>query len=217
VADAELHPEVSEDRRDAILRAALDVFAEHGFKGATIKTLAAAAGLKSPALLYWYFPNKDELFRAVLLRYVPVLDDAELEAQPPADDPPEVYLAGLMRRVLAHFAEPEAAKAFWLLIREHRLLAESGVSLSAARPGTVATVVTEYLRAQVERGVLRDHDPDAVVRLLVAQLNFALQSRIVALGLLPPAADDETLIAETLEIVLDGLRPQGERGDKGDR
>jgi TetR/AcrR family transcriptional regulator len=207
MAEADTTPEITEDRRDAILHAALDVFAEHGFKGATIKTLASAAGLKSPALLYWYFPNKDELFRAVLLRYVPVLDDAELRAQPPADDPPEVFLAGLMRRVLSHFAEPEAAKAFWLMIREHRLLAEAGVSLSAARPGNVATIVTDYLRAQVERGVLRPHDPDAVVRLLVAQLNFALQSRTVALGLLPPPPDDETLIAETLEIVLEGLRP----------
>jgi AcrR family transcriptional regulator len=200
-------PEVTEDRREAILAAALDVFAQHGFKGATIKTLAAAAGLRSPALLYWYFPNKDELFRAVLLRYLPVLDDAELQAQPPPDDPPEVFLAGLMRRVLAHYAEPEAGKAFWLLLREHRLLIDAGISLSGARPGTLVTVVVEYLQTQVERGVLRPHDPEAVARLLVAQLNFALQSRVVPLGLLAPPPDDEALVAETLDIVLEGLRP----------
>jgi TetR/AcrR family transcriptional regulator, regulator of autoinduction and epiphytic fitness len=214
MTDADTDVEVTEDRREAILAAALDVFAQHGFKGATIKTLAAAAGLRSPALLYWYFPNKDELFLAVLWRYLPVVDGAELQAQPP-DDPPEVFLAGLMRRVLAHYAEPEAGKAFWLLLREHRLLIEAGISLGNARPGTLVDVVIDYLRTQVERGVLRPHDPEAVARLLVAQLNFALQARVVPLGLLPPPADDEALVAETLDIVLEGLRPQGNQGDQG--
>jgi TetR/AcrR family transcriptional regulator len=211
VPEHALDPEPTEDRRDAILAAALDVFAEHGFKGATIKTLAAAAGLKSPALLYWYFPNKDELFLAVLWRYLPVLDDAELRAQPPADDPPEVFLAQLMRRVLSHYTEPEAGKALWLLLREHRLLIDAGISLGDVRGGTFVTVVTDYLRAQVERGALRPHDPEAVARLLVAQLNLALQSRVIPLGLLPPAPDDDALIAETLDVVLDGLRPRGDR------
>ena len=211
MADVDTNDEVTEGRREAILAGALDVFAQHGFKGATIKALAAAAGLRSPALLYWYFPNKDELFRAVLWRYLPVLDEAELRAQPPGDEPPEVFLAGLMRRVLAHYAEPEAGKAFWLLLREHRLLIEAGISLGRARPGTLVDVVTSYLRAQVERGALRPHDPEAVARLLVAQLNFALQSRVVALGLVAPPPDDEALIAETLDIVLEGLRPKGER------
>ena len=196
----------TEDRREAILAAALDVFAEHGFKGATIKTLASAAGLKSPALLYWYFPNKDELFLAVLWRYLPVLSDDELTKDSP-DDPPEVFLAGLMRRVLAHYGKPEAGKAFWLLLREHRLLSQAGVSLSNARPGTLVDVITDYLRAQVERGVLRPHDPEAVARLLVAQITFALQSRVVTLGLLPPPPDNDALVAETLDIVLEGLRP----------
>jgi AcrR family transcriptional regulator len=206
VAETDTSDDVTEDRREAILAAALDVFVQHGFKGATIKTLGAAAGLKSPALLYWYFPNKDELFLAVLFRYLPVLDEAELQAQPP-DDPPEVFLAGLMRRVLAHYAEPAAGKAFWLLIREHRLLLDAGISLSNVRSGTFVDVVTSYLRAQVERGVLRPHDPQSVARLLVAQLNFALQARMVPLGLLPPPDDDEALVAETLDIVLEGLRP----------
>jgi AcrR family transcriptional regulator len=206
VTDADTKVEVTEDRREAILAAALDVFAERGFKGATIKTLASAAGLRSPALLYWYFPNKDELFLAVLWRYLPVLSDDEL-AQDSPDEPPEVFLAALMRRVLAHYAEPEAGKAFWLLLREHRQLIEAGISLGNARAGTLVDVITGYLRAQVERGALRPHDPAAVARLLVAQITFALQSRVVALGLLPPPPDNETLVTETLDIVLDGLRP----------
>ena len=54
------------DRRAQILDAAFEEFSEKGFKGATIKSIARAAGLQSPALIYWYFPDKEALFREVL-------------------------------------------------------------------------------------------------------------------------------------------------------
>ena len=41
------------DRRGQILDAAFEEFSEKGFKGATIKSIARAAGLQSPALIYW--------------------------------------------------------------------------------------------------------------------------------------------------------------------
>ena len=51
------------DRRTQILEAAFEEFSEKGFKGATIKSIAEAARLQSPALLYWYFSDKEALFR----------------------------------------------------------------------------------------------------------------------------------------------------------
>ncbi|MFW5691451.1 MAG: TetR/AcrR family transcriptional regulator, partial [Chloroflexota bacterium] len=41
------------DRREAILRAALKVFSQHGFHKASIKQIAHAAGLKSTSHIYW--------------------------------------------------------------------------------------------------------------------------------------------------------------------
>ncbi len=51
-------------RRAQIVDAALHVMAEHGFRGASIKRIAQHAGLKSPALIYWYFKDKEALFEA---------------------------------------------------------------------------------------------------------------------------------------------------------
>ena len=59
-------------RRAQILDAALHVMAEHGFRGASIKRIAQRAGLKSPALIYWYFRDKQALFEAVLQRILAV-------------------------------------------------------------------------------------------------------------------------------------------------
>src|SRR5919197_74693 len=74
-------------RRAQILDAALHVIADHGFRGASIKRIAARAGLKSPALIYWYFKDKQALFDAMLDNMSPFLAivadaDAHLDAPP---------------------------------------------------------------------------------------------------------------------------------------
>jgi len=58
--------------RDLILDAAERLFATRGYDGTTIKEIGAATGL-NPALLYYYFAGKDELYRAVLHRAVGAL------------------------------------------------------------------------------------------------------------------------------------------------
>lgn len=49
----------------AILEAALEVFAQHGFRGATLDQIAEGAGLSKPNLLY-YFPSKEAIHAALL-------------------------------------------------------------------------------------------------------------------------------------------------------
>jgi AcrR family transcriptional regulator len=61
----------SDDRQQAIIDAATRVFAERGFSGTTNREIAREAGI-SPGLIYWYFRDKDELFRAVVQRLFPV-------------------------------------------------------------------------------------------------------------------------------------------------
>src|SRR5690606_14709674 len=49
----------------AILKAAFDEFAEHGFAGGRVDRIAVRAGVNK-RLIYYYFGNKDELFLSVL-------------------------------------------------------------------------------------------------------------------------------------------------------
>jgi len=57
------------DTRDQILDAAERLFATRGFARATIKRIGQEAGVNS-ALLYYYFGDKEKLYRAVLERLV---------------------------------------------------------------------------------------------------------------------------------------------------
>lgn len=53
------------DRRSVIVEKALEVFAQKGFHAANFLEIARACGL-SRTVLYQYFSNKDEIFRAVV-------------------------------------------------------------------------------------------------------------------------------------------------------
>jgi AcrR family transcriptional regulator len=63
-----------EQRRNQIIDAAEKIFATKGFSGATIENIAEKAEL-SPATLYLYFKNKDELYASLNLKMLGVLSE----------------------------------------------------------------------------------------------------------------------------------------------
>ncbi|RJL24266.1 TetR/AcrR family transcriptional regulator [Bailinhaonella thermotolerans] len=64
-ADERAADERSRGRREEILLAALDVFAERGFRGASLAAVAERAGLSQQGLLH-YFPSKERLLIGML-------------------------------------------------------------------------------------------------------------------------------------------------------
>jgi len=58
----------AEERRLQIMETALKVFADKGFKSASIKDIAEAAGI-SQGLMYHYFKNKEDLLAATIKQY----------------------------------------------------------------------------------------------------------------------------------------------------
>jgi len=62
-------PALIASAKDQILDAAEALFARKGYDATTIKAIGAATGL-NPALLYYYFAGKEELYKAVLQRLV---------------------------------------------------------------------------------------------------------------------------------------------------
>jgi AcrR family transcriptional regulator len=80
-------PDVSEERTEQILDAALAVFAERGFDNARMQDIGDRAGI-SKATVYLYFKSKDALIRAIVKRLfnrelaaLEVLEDEEDSAR----------------------------------------------------------------------------------------------------------------------------------------
>jgi TetR/AcrR family transcriptional regulator len=82
--------------RETILEAALEVFSQHGFRGATVDMIAAEAGLSKPNLLY-YFPSKEDIHVTLLSQ---LLDSwlAPLRALDAEGEPVEEILAYVRRK-----------------------------------------------------------------------------------------------------------------------
>lgn len=55
----------SADRREAIVRVAVDLFAQGGFRGTTTRELATAVGVSEP-VLYQHFARKKDLYEAIV-------------------------------------------------------------------------------------------------------------------------------------------------------
>ncbi len=86
-----------EDTRRRILESALDLFAAHGYEGASTRQIAESAGVNLPAIQY-YFGNKEGLYRAIIEDIVADTERHMAEVSPrvraalddPAATPPEL-------------------------------------------------------------------------------------------------------------------------------
>jgi TetR/AcrR family transcriptional regulator len=190
-------------RRREILDAAMHVMAEHGFRGASIKRIAQRAGLKSPALIYWYFRDKQALFEAVLQRMSPLLGAV---AEASLDDPPETVLPMVINGFLSGIRQPETGRMMRLLLSEVVRHPQVATFFAERGPLVVLGFLERYLSRQIDLGTLRPHDPKGAARALMGMLLvYALGREVlptVGAGF-PPA---ETYQQQVTEIFLSGLR-----------
>ena len=192
------------ERREQILKAAFEEFAAKGFKGATIKSIAEAAGLQSPALIYWYFPDKEALFREVLRSQVPVLR-AVADPAPIMDLPPEEVLPRLGR---AYFAfEQFDVRMLQLMVGEAVRRPEVAEMFIRNGPGKVLEFLKLYLEHQIELGRLKPHDARSSARAFIGMLMPQLAGQLFFPALLEDGLRDEEHLKTAVTIFLEGLKP----------
>jgi AcrR family transcriptional regulator len=117
--------------REAILAAARTRFGDHGYAGATIRAVAADAGV-DPALVHHFFGTKERLFAAAMR--LPVIPGELISAAlaPGARDPGRSLGEHLLRTVLSAWAVDEVRETFLGLMR------------SAVTSGQAAAMLREF-------------------------------------------------------------------------
>ncbi|OIQ31626.1 MAG: TetR family transcriptional regulator [Alphaproteobacteria bacterium MedPE-SWcel] len=101
---------IQKRNRANILEAALEVFSQNGFRGATVDQIATAAGLSKPNLLY-YFPSKDAIFTALLSELLDTWLDPLREINPEGDPMAEI-LAYVERKLQMSKDMPRESRLF---------------------------------------------------------------------------------------------------------
>lgn len=101
---------IQEKNSTAILEAALDVFSQQGFRGATLDQIAEMAGLSKPNLLY-YFSSKEAVHKALLDQLLETWLDP-LRAIDPAGDPLAEVMAYVRRKLELSRDFPRESRLF---------------------------------------------------------------------------------------------------------
>lgn len=101
---------IQQKNRARILKAALDVFSAHGFRGATLDQIAAESGLSKPNVLY-YFDGKEDIHRTLLAQLMETWLDP-LHALDPEGDPVEEIMAYVHRKLDMSRDYPRESRLF---------------------------------------------------------------------------------------------------------
>jgi AcrR family transcriptional regulator len=190
----------AEQRREAILDAALEVFAQRGFNGSSIDEIAHAAGV-SKALIYEHFPSKRDLHVSLLERHTQEIFERLAESAA-TSDPGEVRLRAGVDAFL-DFVE-HRRDAFRMLFRDavEPEVAEIVASVQRQTAAAVAGMIATEPRA-AKPGENPDRDRQAI-EMLSQQLTGAVQSLAIWWGE-HPEVPREVLVDSVMNFTWVGL------------
>lgn len=193
------------NRREQIMQAALRVFAQYGFHKATMKRIAVEAGLKSPALIYWYFKDKAALVKAVMMSVSPVIQQIS-EPEGLMDRPPEEVLTLFGRSFLSMYGDPILEGGLRLFFSEALRAPEEVSLLVESGPMLALNFVIAYFQRQIDLGRLRPHDPQISARTFTGSLLVNVMARVILPQVAVGLPDADQYVQETVEMLLRGLR-----------
>jgi AcrR family transcriptional regulator len=198
----------AEQRREAILDAALEVFARRGYNGSSIDEIANTAGV-SKALIYEHFPSKRDLHVSLLERHTQEIFERLAESAA-TSDPGEVRLRAGVDAFLG-FVEGRR-DAFRMLFRDavEPEVAEIVASVQRQTAAAVAGMIATEPRT-ANPGETPDRDRQAI-EMLSQQLTGAVQSLAIWWGE-HPEVPREVLVDSVMNFTWVGL----ERLRAGDR
>lgn len=149
----------------ALLAAAVEVMAVHGYHGTSVRRIAAAAGT-SPGILYHHFGSKQGLLATLLDRGMDVLVRATEDALDLAADTPEARLRAI---VAAHVrVHLESQRESLLGNSELRALEPAARAVVVAKRDVQQRIFERVIRDGVRRGTFRTPFPVDAARVVTA-------------------------------------------------
>lgn len=148
----------SDERRQAILDIAGELFVQEGYAAVSMSAIAARLG-GSKGTLYNYFRSKDELFEAYVLRRC-VLNLEAIYNLPADGQQVEETLTRLGRAYLARVLSEENLRHFRLIVAEAQRSPEIGRAFYEAGPGRGALRLAERIGQWAALGRLEVDDAE---------------------------------------------------------
>ncbi len=191
-----------EDRREAIIDAAVEVFARKGFFGAKVAEIAETAGV-ADGTIYLYFKSKDDLLISLFEEKMGEINEELLGLLAPLEDPAEK----IRRYVVAHLelvaSRPQLMQVLTIELRQSaRFIKEYSPKGFGRYLGILGAILEEgqsrgVFRRELHPGVFRRALFGAIDEI---SLEWILRSRE------QPLPDPVVVGTEIADFILRGLR-----------
>ncbi len=169
--------ETVKGREEEFLRAALDLFAERNFASVTIKDIAQSLGVNT-ALIYYYFKNKTDLFRATIAFAVENAFTNMRALEEQHADP-----AGLLTAWLDNHVEKYAEiHRFVKIALDFRGSHEGDPEIEAIIANFYAKereLLTRFILRGIEQGQFKPVDPARMVQLISTYLDGCMVRSVI--------------------------------------
>jgi len=158
------------ERRRQILRLAVRLFSQHGFRGTTTKEIALAAGV-SEAMVFRHFATKEELYSAILDHKAclhDTMDPVQVVADAIARKDDAAVFEGLALDALnQHDCDPEFHRLLLHSALEEHELAQMFWEKFVKR---VYRILGAYIRQRQRDGAMIQIEPAVIVRAFVGMV-----------------------------------------------
>ncbi|SMR69360.1 MULTISPECIES: TetR/AcrR family transcriptional regulator [Stenotrophomonas] len=185
---------LTDRKREAIVRAAVEEFRSAGYEATSMDRIAAVAGV-SKRTVYNHFPSKEELF-ALILEELWHSSVASVELPYRADQPLDVQLLQLLRQKLDLLGDANFIDLARVAMAEIIHSPERAQAI-VCRMGEKESGVSAWIRAAIADGRLREVDPEFAGHQLQGLVkSFAFWPQ-VTMGQAPLAQAERTRVAES--------------------
>jgi AcrR family transcriptional regulator len=198
-------------RREQILRAAVDLFSQHGFKGTTTKQIAQASGV-SEAMVFRHYATKDALYDAILdskgcqdgIHEFPWDQNEALMAAIEQKDDYAVFYNIALHALNKHHADKGFMRLLLYSALEEHKLADRFFNEFVSR---VYEFISKYVAERQRDGAMREMEPKLVVRAFLGMLihhslnNILWDKKKILMDL-----TNEEAARNFTEILLGGIR-----------
>jgi TetR/AcrR family transcriptional repressor of mexJK operon len=194
-------------QRQAILRAAMEVFLERGYANASIDAIVARAG-GSKATVYALFGNKEGLLTALVAQSAESLA-ASVDALS-TDALLEESLGAIGHSYLNLILQPKRVALYRLVAGESGRSPHLGDIFYRTGPQAVTTRVAEFFRAAAARGQLQTDDPEQLAHFFIHALRGDHHNRVLFNPTrMPTAQEIDRHVDFVVRTLLRCCRPQG--------
>jgi AcrR family transcriptional regulator len=159
-----------EERRAAIVRSAIVLFAEKGFRGATTRELASALGVTEP-VLYQHFRTKRDLYSAIIEGKAREASEhaSDLNRLAEARDD-RAFFAALGDLILRRYEkDPELSRLLLFSCLERHELSELFFDRLFQQ---FYKLVADYIRRRIRDGAFRKVNPEIAARGLIGMISY---------------------------------------------